>query len=92
MSKFKILYCIISIFQERSGFYSVYGQGIDAETENMELVSLGQFISLEDARDEAELKAAENDCVLVETIFGENPRAVHFNSELEKEMEANTNE
>lgn len=84
MFKSKMLYHIISIFQESDGSYSVFGQGVDVETESVELVGLGHYISLEDARDEAELKAAESDCVLVETLKGSTQKAVHVNDELLK--------
>jgi len=84
MFKSELLYHIISIFQELDGSYSVFGQGVDVETGSVELVGLGHYSSLEDARNDAELKAAESDCILVETLKGSAQKAVHVNDELLK--------
>ncbi len=79
----KILYHIISIFQEQSGLYSVYGQGIDVDTELMGLVRLGSYRNLEEARDNATLKAAESDCYVVETLKGSRQKAIDVNENIE---------
>ncbi|WP_374187480.1 hypothetical protein ACEPPU_24330 [Priestia aryabhattai] len=65
---FEMVNYIISLFENSNGTYSVYRQGVNVETEEMQLVPAGNFLTLEDARREGELLAAQSDCVLIETI------------------------
>lgn len=83
MIQSKLLYLVISLYEEPNHLYSIYGQGINADTGVMELEFLGIHKDLGVAREHATLQAVESDCYVIETLKSSRQKAIDVNESIE---------